>query len=54
MSDIITIPNINNYTQEIIDGNLFLTPIIKIITSEKELLHFSFNYSTIIGCIIKN
>jgi len=54
MSDIITIPNINNYTQEIINGNLILTPIIKIITSEKELLHFSFNYSTIIGCIIKN
>jgi hypothetical protein len=54
MSDIIIIPNINNYTQEIINGNLFLTPIIKIITSEKELLHFSFNYSTIIGCIIKN
>jgi hypothetical protein len=54
MSDIITIPNINNYTQEIINGNLILTPIIKIITSEKELLNYSFNNSTIIGCIIKN
>jgi hypothetical protein len=55
MSDIITIPNINNYIQEIINGNLILTPIIKIITSEKELLNnYTFDYSTIIGCIIKN
>jgi hypothetical protein len=55
MSDIITIPNINNYTQEIINGNLILTPIIKIITSEKELLNnYTFDYSTILECIIKN
>jgi hypothetical protein len=55
MSEIIRISNIANYTQEIIDGDLILTPIIKVITSEKELLNnYTFDYSTILECIIKN
>jgi hypothetical protein len=57
MSDIITIPNINNYTQEIIDGDLILTPNIKIINSEYEFLNnynHLFNGSSIIECIIIN
>jgi hypothetical protein len=55
MSEIIRIYNIANYTQEIIDGDLILTPIIKVITSEKELLNnYSFNYFSILECIIIN
>ena len=57
MSDIITIPNINNYTQEIINGNLILTPKNQTITSQFEFLNnynHLFNGSSIIECIIKN
>jgi hypothetical protein len=55
MSEIIRIYNISNYTQEIIDGDLILTPNIKVITSEYELLNnYSFYNSTILECIIIN
>jgi hypothetical protein len=55
MSEIIRIYNIANYTQEIIDGDLILTPNIKIINSEYELLNnYSFYNSTILECIIIN
>ena len=55
MSDIIRIPNILNYTQEIINGDLILTPKIKIIQSEYELLNnYLFGNSTILECSIKN
>lgn len=55
MSDIIRIPNILNYTQEIINGDLILTPKIKIIKSEYELLNnHQFGNSIILECSIKN
>ena len=51
--DIIRIPNINNYTQEIIDNVLILIPIYNYI-SEEELLLKSLSNSIIINCIIKD
>ena len=51
-NDIIRIPNINNYTQEIIDNVLILIPIYNYI-SEEELLLKSLSNSIIINCIIK-
>lgn len=57
MSEIIRIPNIDIYSQEIIDGVLFLTPKNQIITSQFEFLNkynHLFNGSTIIECIIIN
>lgn len=53
MSDIIKIPNINKYTQEIIDNVLILIPIYNYI-SEEELLLKSLSNSIIINCIIKD
>jgi hypothetical protein len=57
MSEIITIPNIDIYSQEIIDGVLFLTPKNQTITSQFEFLNnynHLFNGSSIIECIIIN
>ena len=55
MSDVIRIHNILNYTQEIIDGVLILTPKIKTITSEFELFNnYLLNNSNILECIIKD
>ena len=57
MSEIIRIPNIDIYSQEIIDGVLFLTPKNQTITSQFEFLnkyYHLFNGSTIIECIIIN
>ena len=51
--DIIRIPNINNYTQEIIDNILILIPIYNYISLE-ELLLTSLSNSRIINCIIKD
>ena len=51
--DIIRIPNINNYTQEIIDNILILIPIYNYISLE-ELLLKSLSNSRIINCIIKD
>ena len=48
--DIIRIPNINNYTQEIIDNVLILIPIYNYI-SEEELLLKSLSNSIIINSI---
>jgi hypothetical protein len=53
MNDIIEIPNISNYKQEIINDKLILTPIY-IIVNETELLSKEFNNSKINYCIIKD
>ena len=49
--DTITIPNINNYTQEIIDGTLVLTPLVK----EHNLLNdYNLLNSKIKNCYVTN
>jgi hypothetical protein len=53
MNDIIKIPNINNYKQEIINNTLILTPIY-IIVNETELISKELNNSKINYCIIKD
>ena len=53
MNDIIEIPNISNYKQEIINDKLILTPRY-IIVNETELLSKEFNNSKINYCIIKD
>lgn len=53
MSDIIRIPNIENYTQEIINGELILTPKYSYIT-EDELNRTILTRSTVLYCLIKN
>ena len=50
--EIITIPNINNYDQEIIDGNLILTPK-KSYIEEFEFIRLPFKKSIILNCLIK-
>jgi len=52
MSEQIRIPNIENYTKEIIDGELVLTPKI-IYTTINELNMIDITHSTIEECIIK-
>ena len=52
MTEIIRIPNIENYTQEILNGELILTPKNQYIT-ENELNMTSITHSTIEECIIK-
>ena len=53
MAEQIRIPNIKNYTQEIINGELILTPKKQYIT-ENELNMTNITNSTIKECIIKN
>jgi hypothetical protein len=53
MSEIIRIPAIDNYTQEIIDGVLILTPKPKHIT-EDELNTTQITHSTIVECVVKD
>ena len=52
MTELIRIPNIENYTQEIINGELILTPKKQYMT-ENELNMTQIKHSTIEGCIIK-
>ena len=52
MTELIRIPNIGNYTQEIINGELILTPKKQYIT-ENELNMTQITHSTIEECIIK-
>jgi hypothetical protein len=52
MTEVIRIPNIENYTQEIINGELILTPKKQYIT-ENELNMTDFISSTIEECVIK-
>jgi hypothetical protein len=52
MTELIRIPNIKNYTQEIINGELILTPKKQYIT-ENELNMTQITHSTIEKCIIK-
>ena len=52
MTELIRIPNIENYTQEIINGELILTPKKQYMT-ENELNMTQIKYSTIEECIIK-
>ena len=52
MTEIIRIPNIQNYTQEIINGELVLTPRENYIT-ENEMNMCNFTNSSIIKCLIK-
>jgi len=53
MTEIIRIPNIEKYTQEIINGELILTPKENYIT-EDELNRSILNSSKILNCIVKN
>jgi hypothetical protein len=53
MSEIIRIPNIEKYTQEIINGELILTPKESYI-SEDEFNRTILNSSKILDCIVKN
>ena len=53
MSEIIRIPNIEKYTQEIINGELILTPKESYIT-EEEFNRTILNSSKILDCIVKN
>ena len=53
MSEIIRIPNIEKYTQEIINGELILTPKESYI-SEDEFNRTILNSSKILNCIVKN
>lgn len=53
MSEIIRIPNIEKYTQEIINGELILTPKESYIT-EDEFNRTILNSSKILDCIVKN
>jgi hypothetical protein len=52
MTELIRIPNIENYTQEIINGELILTPKKQYMT-ENELNITQFANSTIEECLIK-
>ena len=52
MSEIIRIPNIENYNQEIINGELILTPK-KVYISEDALNNTDIRFSNILECIIK-
>jgi len=52
MTEVIRIPNIENYTQEIINGELILTPKKNYIT-ENELNMTHFTRSTIEECVVK-
>lgn len=52
MTELIIIPNIENYTQEIINGQLILTPK-KIYITENELNMMIFTHSIIEECLIK-
>ena len=52
MNEIIRIPNIENYTIEIINGELIATPKMQFIT-ESELTNIDLAHSTIKKCIIK-
>tara|TARA_Y100000389_G_scaffold177443_1_gene189705 strand:+ start:423 stop:872 length:450 start_codon:yes stop_codon:yes gene_type:complete len=53
MTETIRIQNINNYIQEIIDGDLILTPK-KVYISENEINKINIKKSKIQECIIKN
>jgi hypothetical protein len=53
MTEIIRIPNIEKYTQEIINGELILTPKENYIT-EDEFNRTILNSSKITDCIVKN
>ena len=52
MSEIIRIPNIEKYKQEIINGELILTPK-EIYISEDELSRLILTHSIILDCLIK-
>lgn len=53
MTDIIRIPNIENYTQEIINGELILTPKnIDIFINEENFKKIDFSHAKIIECNI--
>jgi hypothetical protein len=52
MSEIIRIPNIEKYTQEIINGELILTPK-EIYITEDEFNEIKLNSSKILECIVK-
>ena len=52
MTEQIRIPNIENYTQRIINGDLILTPN-KIYITENELYMTQITHSTIEKCVIK-
>lgn len=52
MTELIRIPNIENYTQEIINGELILTPK-KIYITENELNMIYITHSSIDKCVIK-
>jgi hypothetical protein len=53
MTEIIRIQNIENYTQEIIKGELILTPKQNYIT-ENELNMTPITHSSIVECVVKN
>lgn len=53
MTEIIRVPNIENYIQEIVNGELIITPKNQNITKE-ELLRTELKNSSIIVCDIKN
>ena len=52
MTEVIRIPNIERYTQEIVNGELILTPKTQYIT-ENELHRTQTKYSTPVECVIK-
>lgn len=57
MSEIIRIPYIENYTQEIINGELILTPKVttkECFVTENEMNKTILNSSKILNCIVKN
>jgi hypothetical protein len=51
MNNIIRIPNISNYQQQIINNELVLTPIFRLISLD-ELVNINLTNSNIIDCII--
>lgn len=53
MSEIIRIPNIEKYTQEIINGELILRPK-EIYITEEELKRTLLTHSKVIDCIVKS
>ena len=53
MAETIRVPNIENYTQEIVNGELILTPKNQYITKE-ELQRTTLTNSSIIECVIKD
>ncbi len=52
MTDLIRIPKIENYTQEIINGDLILTPKKQFLT-ENELYMTQITHSSIVECLIQ-